>query len=45
MSIEDAVKGKTIAISNLPDTEQSEFKEFSVDVASMLQSMTKWTDG
>jgi len=45
MSVEDAAKGKTIVISNLPDTEQPEFKEFSVDVASMLQSMTKWTDG
>ena len=45
ISVEDASKGKTIAISNLPDAEEPEFKEFSVDVASMLQSMKKWTDG
>ena len=45
ISVEEALKGKTITISNLPDAEQPEFKVFSVDVASMLQSMKKWTDG
>ena len=45
ISIAEALKGKTITISNLPDAEQPEFKVFSVAVASMLQSMKKWTDG
>lgn len=39
MSVEDALKGKTIPISNLPDDEQPEFKEFSEDVAGVLQSL------
>lgn len=45
MSVEDALQGKTIPISNLPDAEQPEFKEFSEDVAGMLQSLKSWTDG
>ena len=32
-------------IANLPNTEQPEFNEFSVDVASILKSMEKWTNG
>lgn len=42
---EDALQGKTIPISNLSDAEQPEFKEFSEDVAGMLQSLKGWTDG
>ena len=45
MSVEDALKGKTIPIPSLPDDEQPEFKEFSEDVASILQSLKSWTDG
>ena len=40
-----ALKGKTIPVSSLADAEQPDFKEFSVDVASMLQSLKNWTDG
>lgn len=42
MYVEDASKGKTIQISNLPDHEQPEFSE---DVAGILQSLKSWTDG
>ena len=45
MSLENAFKGKSIAIADLPDSEQPELKEFSVDVANMLKSQKKWTDG
>ena len=45
LSVEVASKRKTTAVSNLPENEQPEFKDFSAYVASMLQSMTKWTDG
>ena len=45
MSVEEALKGKTIPISNLPDTEQPECQEFSEDVTGMLQSLNSWTDG
>lgn len=45
LSVEDALNGKTIVIANLPDTEPTEFNEFSVDVASILKSMENWTNG
>lgn len=45
LSVEDALNGKNIVIANLPNTEQPEFNEFSVDVASILKSMEKWTNG
>ena len=45
LSVEDALNGKTIAIANLPHTEQPEFNEFSVNVASMLKPMENWTNG
>ena len=45
MSVEEALKGKTIPISNLPDAEQPEYQEFSEDVTGMLQSLNSWTDG
>ena len=44
MSVEDVLKGKTIPFSRIDDAEQPDFKEFSVDVASMLQSLKNWTD-
>lgn len=44
MSVEEALKGKTIPISNLPDAEQPECQEFSEDVTGMLQSLNSWTD-
>lgn len=45
MSVEDALKGKTTAVSSLADAEQPDIKKFSVDVASMLQSLKNWTSG
>ena len=45
LSVEDALNGKNIVIANLPNTEQPEFNEFSVDVASILKSMENWTNG
>lgn len=45
MTIEDAMKRKTIAASHVPTAQVSEFKEFSVDVRKMLQSFKSWTDG
>ena len=45
MTIDDAMKGKTIAASHAPTAQVSEFKEFSVDVRKILQSVENWTDG
>ena len=45
MTIEDVMKGKTIAASHVPTAQVSEFKEFSVDLRKMLQSFENWTDG
>ena len=45
LSVEDAMAGKTIAIATLPDTQQPEFNEFSVDITSILKSMKNWTNG
>ena len=44
MTIEDAMKGKTIVASHVPTVQVSEIKEFSVDVRKMLQSFKTWTD-
>ena len=32
-------------IDNLPNTEQPEFNEFSINVTSMLKSMKNWNNG
>ena len=45
MSIDDAMKGKTIGINQAPTGEASEYKEFSLDVATMLNSLNSWTEG
>lgn len=45
MSVEDAMKGKIIKIAEVPDMEPSEFKEFSLDVTTFLQSLKSWTTG
>ena len=46
MSVEDAMKGKTIAATHVPTADMSEFKDFSpLDVRETLQSLGSWTDG
>ena len=45
MTVEDAIAGKTIAVSTVSVAEPTEFKEFSVDVKASLQSFTGCTAG
>ena len=45
MTIDDALKGETIAASHAPTAQVPEFEEFTVDVRKILQSLKSWTDG
>ena len=45
MSVEDAMKGKTIAATHVPTADVSEFKDFSLlDVRETLLPLGSWTD-
>ena len=45
MSVDDALKGKPIRATRVPNVEDVEYKVFSVDVGMMLRSLKSWTDG